>query len=385
MDQFDKTDLNRLISHPEGLCVSIYIPTIRKGHEVSQNQIRFKNALSQAEDIIQKTRGKDASRIGSVLDPAKKRLSDKRFWLKQEQGLAVFLSQHLFSFYRTPLNFEPLVIVNDRFHLKPLLPLFVTDAAFFLLAATQKSAKLFECTRHSISQVIVEDMPAGIADVLKYDLGNEYLTVHTGRPGRYGGDRGVIFHGQGPIELGNDQVLRYFQAIDKAIHHVLNKESRPLLFAGLDRFFPLYKQANSYPYLITDAVLAKNPATMTDDQLLTNAWEVLDPFFRQEVQTAIDKYHDYKGTGKTGADLRQIIYRAISGRVDYLIVGVGVHLWGKYNPATDEIAVHDQKEPSDEDLLDLAAFATIINGGRVYAVPPERVPDDVYAAAFYRF
>jgi len=139
MDQFDKTDLNRLMSHPEGLCVSIYIPTIRKGHEVSQNQIRFKNALNQAEDIIQKTRGKDASRIGSVLDPAKKRLTDKRFWLKQEQGLAAFLSQHLFSFYRTPLNFEPLVIVNDRFHLKPLLPLFVTDAAFFLLAATQKA------------------------------------------------------------------------------------------------------------------------------------------------------------------------------------------------------------------------------------------------------
>lgn len=386
MDNFDKKELHKLMSHPEGLCISIYIPTHRRGPEANQNQIRFKNALDQAETWIGETKDIDTSGASRILKPAKEKLASKSFWMKQNRGLAVFLAKDVISFYRTPLDFETLIIVSDRFHIKPLLPLFFNESTFYLVAVTLNTAQLFECCRYHIREIMVEDMPDGISDVLKYDLEYEQIQFHTGTGARYpSGKRAAVFHGQDAAEMENQEVLRYFQAIDKAIHPVLSNENRPLLFAGLDHFFPLYKQANTYPYLITDTALKKDPASMTEKQLQEQARKILEPCFKKEYRAAVRKYHNYKGTGKTGADLRQIIYRALTGRVDYLIVGVGVHQWGTYNEMTNEIAIHDRKEASDEDLLDFSAYATIMNGGKVYAVKPDEVPDNGSAVAFYRF
>jgi hypothetical protein len=47
--------------------------------------------------------------------------------------------------------------------------------------------------------------------------------------------------------------------------------------------------------------------------------------------------------------------------------------------------VHQDPEPGDEDLLDLAAIQSILNGGTVYAVEPEQVPDHAPLAAVFRY
>ena len=41
--------------------------------------------------------------------------------------------------------------------------------------------------------------------------------------------------------------------------------------------------------------------------------------------------------------------------------------------------------PGDEDLLDLAAIQTILNGGTVYVVEPEQVPGQTLLAAVFRY
>lgn len=42
------------------------------------------------------------------------------------------------------------------------------------------------------------------------------------------------------------------------------------------------------------------------------------------------------------------------------------------------------EEPGDEDLLNAAAIQTLLNGGTVYAVEPEQVPDTAPLAAIFR-
>ncbi|WP_206602860.1 hypothetical protein [Leptolyngbya ohadii] len=49
------------------------------------------------------------------------------------------------------------------------------------------------------------------------------------------------------------------------------------------------------------------------------------------------------------------------------------------------IAIHPQPEIGDENLLDLAALHTLINGGTVYAGEPGSVPDDQPLAAVLRY
>jgi len=48
--------------------------------------------------------------------------------------------------YRLPLEFESLVVVGDRVHLKPLLSLFFGDRYFYLLALSQNQVRFFQAT-----------------------------------------------------------------------------------------------------------------------------------------------------------------------------------------------------------------------------------------------
>ncbi len=47
--------------------------------------------------------------------------------------------------------------------------------------------------------------------------------------------------------------------------------------------------------------------------------------------------------------------------------------------------IHSEPQPGDEDLMDLAALHTLLNGGTVYAVMPEQVPGDTAVAAILRY
>jgi|GEM_PF-5717218 hypothetical protein len=53
--------------------------------------------------------------------------------------------------------------------------------------------------------------------------------------------------------------------------------------------------------------------------------------------------------------------------------------------STATVDLHSEAELGDEDLLDAAATHTLLNGGTVYAVEPEKVPDQALLAAVFRY
>jgi hypothetical protein len=71
--------------------------------------------------------------------------------------------------------------------------------------------------------------------------------------------------------------------------------------------------------------------------------------------------------------------------VEVLFVPVGVQVWGHYDPASDQLDLHDSPETGGENLLDLAAIQSLIKGGTVYAVAPPEVPEQASAAAIFRY
>jgi hypothetical protein len=58
---------------------------------------------------------------------------------------------------------------------------------------------------------------------------------------------------------------------------------------------------------------------------------------------------------------------------------------GGFDPEKDKVYVHEPPEPGDEGLLDLVALQALINGGTVYAILPEEVPDQALLAAMLRY
>ena len=68
-----------------------------------------------------------------------------------------------------------------------------------------------------------------------------------------------------------------------------------------------------------------------------------------------------------------------------MFVATELQQWGSFDPDTDEVYLHPAAEPGDIDLLDFAAVHTILNGGTVYSVAAEQMPDNTPLATIFRY
>lgn len=383
MELFPREELKTLVKRREGPCVSIYMPTHRASPETKQDPIRFKNLIREAEERLKAAslRSPDAKKL---LKPAKALIKDGLFWQYQADGLAAFISPGVFYHYRLPLKFDELLVVTDRFHIKPLLHLFTNEKHFYILALSQNEVRLFQSSPHGIREVELEDVPRSLGEALKYDDPQKQLQFHTQTPGGKG-ERAAMFHGHGVgKDDTKDNILRFFHQVDHGLQKIFREERAPLVLAGVDYLLPIYREANSYSHVIKEGV-GGNPEGLKPEELQKEAWRLVEPYFMKVQQEAAALYQQLAGSDRASNQIEEIIPAARDGRVDLLFVAVGVQRWGTFDPVTFSIHPHEEPEPGDEDLLDLAALHTLSNGGTVYAVKPEEVPGEAPVAAVFRY
>jgi hypothetical protein len=383
MDFLSREELRGLLEKKEGPGISIYMPTYRTSPETKQNPIRFKNLLKEAEDRLTAS-GLRKPETRKLLKSAKDLLKDSLFWQYQDDGLAAFISPGFFRSFRLPVAFKELLVVTDRFHIKPLLHLFSNDGRFYILALSQNEVRLFQCTRHSCTEMELKRIPKNLAEALKHDHPERQLQFHTRTPGGTG-VRAAIFHGQGAgIDDAKDNILRFFHQINQGLHDVFREEQSPVVLAGVDYLFPIYREANTSLHL-TEKGIPGNPEGLKPEELHQQGWEIVEPYFLKGQQEAADQYRQWAGSERTSTNVKEIVPASHDGRVDLLFVAVGVQQWGTFDPVTLTVHLHEEPGAGDEDLLDYAAIQTILNGGTVYAVQPEKVPDKAPLAALFRY
>lgn len=383
MNLLFQKDLEALMQRREGKCVSIYLPTHRGPAHSEPDRIRFKNLLAEAEKrlIAQEVRTPEAR---ALLAPAHALLDHDLFWRHQADGLAVFLAQGIARYHRLPCPFEELLVVGHRFHIKPLLPLLSGDGRFHILALSQDEVRLLEGTRHGVDEVELKEVPHSLAEALRFDVPEKQLQWHT-RAAERGPERAAMFHGNGVgKDDSKDRILRFFRAVDAGLRDVLGNGRVPLVLAGVDYYFPIYQEANTYPGLLRDGV-AGNPAGLQPETLHQPAWEIVRPLFERDREAALERFRNFSATGKTSASLKEILQAACQGRVDTLFVRPDVQRWGTFDPEQGRIDEHDECQPGDEDLLDRAVLCTLSTSGTVYPESPANLPEGKPLAAVYRY
>jgi len=384
VDLLSRDELRMLIGNAGGPCVAIYMPAHRVGSGTRQDPIRLRNLLREAEERLIAS-GLRSTTAQELLEPAWQLGQPGLFWSYQSDGLAIFISPGMFRYYRLPFSFKKLVVVADRFHIKPLLPLLSGDGQFYILALSQNEVSLLQGTRYSVSEVYLEGVPESLEEALRYDDPEKQLQFHTRTPRVTDGKRSAIFHGHGVgIDDSKDNIRRYFHQIDAGLRELLRDERAPLVLAGVDYLLPLYREVNSYPYLL-DQGIPGNPEGLKAAELHAQAWAVVQSYFLKAQQEAAARYRQFAGTGLTSNDVKETVAAAYHGRIDLLFVAVGVQRWGTFAPDTNVVQLHQKAEPGDEDLLDFAAMHTLLNRGIVYAVEPGKVPDDAPLAALFRY
>jgi hypothetical protein len=387
MEIINHKKITRLMQKSGQFLISLYMPTHRAGHEMQQDPIRFKNLLTNAGQHLS-TKGLNELEVKSILRKAQMLQSDTKFWQHQCDGLALFTGEKFLDFFRLPIKFEELLILSNRLHLKPLLPLLSKNSHYYVLALSQNNVRLLEGSLFGIDEVDLEDIPTSIREALMFDDPEKQIQFHTGTntPGS-GAGRPAIFHGQGAsVDDTKTDLLRYFQKIDDGLMQLIGDEQAPMVLAGVNYLLPIYQEANSYSNL-ANAAIEGNPDRLIPQDLHKQAWKIVEPIFQTEQHEELSRYQMLIGSQSQLAsnNLEKIVSAAHYGRVETLFIALDTQLWGRFDAQKNSMEFHQAFNPGDQDLLDLAAVQTLLNGGAVFALEPEIMPNSESIAAIFRY
>jgi hypothetical protein len=383
----DRSELDVLMTTREQPWVSIFMPAHRPGADGQQDPIRLKNLIRQAEErlVALDLRLPDARKM---LTRAQKLVGDDLFWRQQQEGLAVYCAPSSFRFYRLPIRFEEMLVVGRRPHVRPLLPLLVEKCRFLVLALSRQQVRFFRASRHSIEEVSVESIPHSFEEAMKYDEFDKprarwVQSAGQGRAGRAEGS--AAYRGQGgEAETRRENVLRYFQMIDRGLHPLLRDEKAPLVVSAVDYAIPIYREANTYAHLFERGVEG-SPDGLKAEEIHRQAWQIVAPHFRTKQREAAEKFASLSGTGRTSRDVRDVVPAAYQGRIDTLWVASGAQVWGTYDPADNSVQLSQSSHVGVQELLDVAAVQTLLASGTVYPLDRLAVPGESQVAAIFRY
>jgi len=385
MSIFRVDEIQYLITHHDQPCVSLYMPTHRSGRDIEQDPIRFKNLLKQAEAGLTEA-GYRTSEARQILEGPRQFLDDGSFWHHQSDGLAMFVCPDGLRHYRLSATLPELCVVGDRFHIKPLVPLITNDGRFYVLAISKERVRVLEGTRDSIVELEPAGLPDGLVDALQIDLPERQMKFYAGGSTR-GGRRDAVYSGAGESEPDpKDALRRYFRQVDHGLRDLLTDQQAPLVLAGVEYMFPLYRDVSGYNQLMEEGIPG-NPEKVTSNELHVRAWAIVQPYFEREQREAAARYGSLAAMESplVSDTFAAVVPAAHHGRIHVLFVPIGVRQYGRYDATDDSVTLVDQPEREDQELYDLAVMSVLANRGRVFAVAPGKMPGAGPMAAVLRY
>lgn len=407
MHPVPKDDVDRLLRECGTHCISLYMQTYRGARETNQNGIRFRNLIRRADDALEEL-GASADERRELLQPLHDLVDDHEFWQNQDCGLAVFRSRDVFNLYRTPTTFEELAVVEDRFHLKPLLGLFNANERFFVLELGINNAALYEADRFGMREMDLGDAPTRLEDAVGSELGEQSLQFHTNRASAWKGKGGGAFRGVGPANRGvqagpagagpagpiyhghgegdddrKGEIRQWFTILRDAIEDGVVDRQTPIVLAGVEYLFPFFRDVTNLNVL-PDGVHG-NAEPLRPEELHRKAWPIVERYLTRELDGVAEELPSLESKGKGSSELEDVLVASLDGRVRTLFVSRDDHVWGRFDVARRAIRRYDEQRPGADDLLDLAAVNTLAKGGKVWVVDPDKLPTGRQLAAVYRY
>ncbi len=383
---FSRTDLTNLIEAAPAIGVSLYLPTQTQGRETRQNPIMLKNLLGQARDQLAALDVCEAE-IDTLLTPAAAIVDDHAFWQHQDHGLALFLSDAGMQSFKLPIAVPELVVASSGFHIAPLLSLQEQDANFIVLTLTADAACSWLADRFSMTAT-----DAGLpASVESLDGPPDYegtLQSHGyGRPhtGRQSMPKTQVL-GDSPEEWRKGRLVEYARRASAALAAHLARDPLPVVVvadAGIGGH--VLKEEALAPLIA--GFVEINPASLDESELHAAACAVMQPIRDEAREEALERLHALAGRGDAKAciDPAKLGPAAHDGRVDQLFVCEYAILGETLDPEVRGADTREASTPEMRAVIDWVAQKTLLNGGVIWTVAPDRLPDGASLAAILRY
>ncbi|WP_122260620.1 hypothetical protein [Ornithinimicrobium cerasi] len=381
MDLMSRAEFDELVGEGDGPRVSLFAPTHRVSgtKERDQDRLRWKNLLTAVEHALAKD-GLERPEVEELLAPARELHGDGMAWSHMAEGLAMFLRKGWSASYRVPLDLPELGAVGPGFVLAPLLPL-LTDQNYVVLTLSQKNVRVLRGSRDRIGELDLPSVPTAFDDVFEADGPQSDSVPRPNASGRLGRTGAAVYYGADALDNAHkEDVVEFFREVSRGVEEHLAGRTIPMILAGLPEWVAVYRELSSYPHLV-DGAIEHNPDGMSDDDLRTGAWRLVEERLAEEGAKLVDRFHEQRarGTGALGAD--QVLTAANEGRVDTLMMTAdGCYTGGNGGPEV-VLPLRDREDVCG--LADAAARATLRNGGAVRVL--HELPGHAPVAAVLRY
>ncbi len=365
-----------IIEKGEAPLVSIYLPTSRLTTESRNNEVRFKNLLKEVEStLLSDYPGKQGTK---VLRDLKDLAEDKKFWVRQLDGLGVLATSEEIVVYKLQRDVMEFVEVSDTFYIKPLLNAYQTDDSYQILALNKSNFTLYEGNRYAIRKVeLPEDENKSLKDIVgsfKEDTHMQGSSVGMSGSARFG------VGGSKRDEEAID-VEKYFRWVDRYILENHSKSTDlPLILAALPENHTEFSKISHNDYLTHEGI-KKDPQSMDDAEMRDMAWAVFEPNFMKHLEDLNEKYELSKSRELASEDISEIARALLEGRVESLIIDLNKTIPGSIEPHNERLLV----EKESGDMLNDLALLALKQNAKVYVVTEDKMPLETGVKAIYRY
>lgn len=384
MEKFTAKHLNKVLGYEEPPIFSIYMPTHRT-HPDNANDARiFETLIQQFEPLQAEYSGDDGVR--GIFEKFAALAANYQFWQHTKEGLAVFATRDSFDVYRLPRTVQPLAVVADTAHTKPLLKYLQTKDRYHLLVLTTNTAQLYEGDRYQLDEVDLSevDVPDTMIDALDHEMRDLHATLAAYRTAT--GEKWEVAqnHGLKKTDIDND-IEQFFRAVDRAVIARYSVPSRlSLILAALPEHHHLFRRVSRNQRLLENGIKA-NAAAMNVDEIRKLAWNVFEPNYTARLDEIIAQYRHAASQGLGTDQIETIVKDAYDGKVGALLLEENRMIPGQINGRTD--VVFGAPEPGHliDDVLDDLAELVLGKQGEVWVILKERMPSATGAASINRF
>jgi len=375
--------LSEFASVAQPPCLSLYQPTHRRHPENRQDPIRFRNLVKVLQTSLLKQHPAVDTRL--LLAPFEALGHDDVFWDHTLDGLAVLGGPGLFRVFRLQRPVAELAIVANSFHTKPLRRFLQSVDRYQVLGLSLHAIRLFEGNRDVLDEIeLAPGVPRTITEALGDQLTESYQTVAS--YGGVGGSHVPMHHGQGgrkdAVDLDAD---RFFRAVDRAVlEHHSRPSGLPLILAALPEHHHRFREVSHNASLMAEA-LAVNPDALPADALRERAWQAVEPQYHARLAALTEGFAVAKSSGLGSDDLAAVAQKAVSGRVEVLLLEADRQIAGHLDATTGRVSDAELNDPRIDDVLDDLGELVGKRGGRVLIIPADRMPTRTGLAATFRY
>jgi hypothetical protein len=305
--------------------------------------------------------------------------------LRPTGSLVILSSPDFHRKFETEAPVQEVVLVEDEFHLRSLLPLLNRKTEFYILALSQNHPRILHCTESESGEVaFTPDVPKDYLQSRETRQPDHTLDNRSSAGPSVGSMKGVLSGSSSDADNKDEYHLNYYKMIERGVKHLLGETGIPLVVVAVEHELALYRSVNTYPATVEPGVHGA-PDGLKGGEMHKRALELIQSQPTAPVKKELEHFEKFAGTGHASSHAQEIVKAAYEGRISHLFLQESAEYRGNFDEMRQKVKRHDDGVAPMRDLLNEAVVQTLRHGGDALVLPAKDMPNGAPICAIFRY